>query len=233
MSKARDFWDARAREDAMHFVDSRLQYRGGDRDRFWQRGDQDLTKLLDTVGVRIDSGDRVVDIGCGVGRLSRAIAARASSVVGIDVSPEMVQLARSHNEHLQNAEFVVGDGESLDGISSYSADACISLVVFQHIPDPQVTLGYVREIGRVLKPGGWAVFQVSNDAAVHSYRLTVGRRLRAVLGRAPKGMAKPNWAGSSVELGELRAAAQDGGMTVTRIAGEGQQFCVVHTTKDR
>ena len=48
-----------------------------------------------------------------------------------------------------------------------SVDGCFSHVVFQHIPDPPITLNYVREMGRVLRPGGWALFQVSNDPTIH------------------------------------------------------------------
>src|SRR3954447_5995377 len=156
-SDARRFWDARAAEDAMFFVDSRLDYGHPDEQAFWSGGERDLDALLATVGAAIRPGASVVDIGCGIGRLSRAIAARAADVRGIDVSPRMIELARRYNDSLANVTWVVGDGVSLAGIDSASAEVCISHVVFQHIPDPAVTLGYVREIGRVLRPGGWAV----------------------------------------------------------------------------
>jgi SAM-dependent methyltransferase len=78
-------------------------------------------------------------------------------------------------------------------------------VVFQHIPDPSITLGYVREIGRVLKPGGWAVIQVSNDPAIHRPRTPLHRRLRQLAGLAPRGSGHPAWLGSSVDLGDVGA----------------------------
>ncbi len=104
----------------------------------------------------------MLEIGCGIGRMTRMLAEQAGSVLALDVSPEMVERARAYNPGLANVDWVVSDGRSLDGIDQATVDCCLSYVVFQHIPDPEVTLGYVREIGRVLKPGGWAALQVSD-----------------------------------------------------------------------
>lgn len=226
----RRFWDRRAREDPFFFVDSRLEYGRPDIDWFWREGERGLDgELLNRLGVELGPDDEVVEIGCGLGRLTRPIAARARSVRALDVSPRMLELAREHNPGLANVEWLLGDGESLAGIESASADACISYVVFQHIPDPRVTYGYVREIGRVLRPGAWAAFQVSDDPAVHSPPPTV--RLRAVaaglLGRAPRGWTRREWRGAAIDLGELRAVAEAAGLELERVEGAGTQYCVV------
>ena len=88
------FWDQRAEEDAFFFVDNRLDYGSPDLPRFWAEGERDLELLLDTVGVRVEPTDQVLEIGCGVGRLTRGLAARASSVQALDVSSRMLELAR-------------------------------------------------------------------------------------------------------------------------------------------
>jgi SAM-dependent methyltransferase len=230
----REFWDRAADENALFFVDNTLDYRSPDSERFWKTGEQQLDTLLGAVGAVIEPGDEVVEIGCGVGRLTRVIARRAESVRALDVSPRMLELARREHPQPGNVEWLLGDGVSLGGIEDESADAVISHVVFQHIPDPAVTLGYVREIGRVLRPGGWAAFQVSNDPVIHRRR--TGReglriRLHALLGRGPGGQANPAWLGSAVELDDLRAAADDGGMAVERISGAGTQMCFVLTRR--
>lgn len=222
------FWDRRARENAFYFVDSRLDYRAVDVERFWADGRRDLAQLLGLLGVEIEDGALVVDIGCGVGRLTRAARERAGHVIGVDVSAEMLARARELNDHLDGLEFLKGDGRSLDGVPDASADACISHVVFQHVPDPQITLGYVAEMGRVLRPGGWAAFQVSNDPRLHRpVRTGPLGGLRRLLGRAPRGRNKAAWLGSAVDLGALRAAASASGLAVERIVGEGTQFCCV------
>jgi ubiquinone/menaquinone biosynthesis C-methylase UbiE len=139
----------------------------------------------------------------------------------------MLAIARNENSELSNVEWIHGDGVSLRGVGDGVADAVVSHVVFQHIPDPQITLGYIREVGRVLKPGGVAALQVSNDKAVHQQRASLGERLRALVGRAPKGQAHEAWTGSAVELDDVQAAAADGGMTVEKVVGEGTQYMVV------
>jgi SAM-dependent methyltransferase len=233
-SAARRFWDERAEVHAFFAVDSRLDPDSPDLDRFWADGREDLDRLLVAVGVSFRPTDDVVEIGCGVGRLTRVIAERAASVRAIDVSEQMLRRAREHNPDLDRVEWILGDGETLDGVESGSADAVVSHVVFQHIPDPAVTLGYVREIGRVLRPGGWAAFQVSNDPKVHRPRGARSRFRAAVsrmLGRRSPWDEHPHWLGSHVELPALRAAAADGSMTVERVRGEGTQYCIVLTRR--
>jgi SAM-dependent methyltransferase len=234
-SEMRSFWDQRAEEDPFFFVDNRMEYRRPDLERFWADGERDLDLLLSALGAAVERSDTVLEIGCGVGRLTRVLSERARAVLALDVSERMLELAREHNGALSNVEWVRGDGSTLDGIRSGSVDACVSHVVFQHIPDPEITLGYVREIGRVLRPGGWAAFQISNNPRVHaggSALSGVKRALLAVAGRAPRGQHDRRWRGSMVELDALRAAAADGSMQVERIVGDGTQFCCVLLRRD-
>jgi SAM-dependent methyltransferase len=225
------FWDARAREDPFHFVDDREPYRAADLDRFWARGERDLDHLLRTLGARIEEGDAVVDLGCGVGRLTRVIAARAGQVWAVDVSGEMLDRARRLNPALENVEWVHGDGRTLRPISDQAADAVISHVTFQHLPDPGLTYDYVGEIGRVLRPGGWAAFQVSDDPSIHRPPRSLGERVLALAGRVPRGRRSPAWVGSAVSQDALHAAVESAGMAVKRVEGTGTQFCLVLVRK--
>jgi ubiquinone/menaquinone biosynthesis C-methylase UbiE len=224
----RKFWDARAREDAYYFIDNRLEYGGSDEERFWTGGPHALELMETELGVSVEPNDDVVEIGCGVGRMSRALAARARSVRALDVSPEMVSRARELNEHLENVEFIVGDGRGLAGIKDESADVVHSDVVFQHIPDPSITLSYVREMGRVLRAGGIAMFQVSNVPERHRPEPLFSRtknKVASALGRRPKGQDHRAWLGSGVELEDVSKAAREGGMTMVRVSGEGTMSC--------
>jgi SAM-dependent methyltransferase len=231
---ARRFWDRRARENPFFFVDTRLDYGDPDLDWFWRDGERILDETLALLGVEVGPEDDVVDIGCGVGRFTRALAARAATVRGLDVSPRMLELAREHNAHLENVEWIEGDGVSLAPIPDGSVDACFSYVVFQHIPDPEVTYGYVREMGRVLRPGGWAAFQVSDDASVHGRRLDHARAaLAGFLRRGPRGWTRREYRGSAVDLDELAAAAAAGGLEIERIEGAGTQYCLVLARRRR
>ena len=225
----RKFWDRRADENALYYVDNRLDFSDPDTEQFWQEGRADLDQLLELGGVAIQPRDRVVEIGCGVGRLTREIAARAAAVEAIDVSERMLELAREHNPQLTNVSWLLGDGESLRPVQDAGADLCISHVVFQHIPDPLITLDYVREMGRVLKPGGSSTFQISNQPSIHSVdgREGLGSKLRGWLRRGPRGQDHPAWRGSAVDLDDLAAAAEEVGLTLQSVTGRGTQFCVV------
>ncbi|MCW3041700.1 MAG: class SAM-dependent methyltransferase [Solirubrobacterales bacterium] len=225
------FWDARAREDANYFVDNRLQYGDGDEAWFWAQGERDLAQMLELLDVTPSPEDVVLDVGCGVGRLLKAITPQVRASVGIDVSAEMVARARENLAGLP-VTLHVGDGMSLQPVPDASVDGVISLVVFQHIPDPQITLGYVRDIGRVLKPGGWAAIHVSGDPDIHTADYKMPSKLKQLVRRAPRGQDDPAWRGSAVSIPEVRAAAADGGCTLEHTHAEGTQFCLVRLRRD-
>jgi SAM-dependent methyltransferase len=228
----RRFWDRRAEENPWYFISNVLDYSKPDLERFWASGEHDLEVILGTLDAEIEPSAHVVEIGCGAGRMTRSIARRAGRVTAVDVSPRMLEIAREQNEGLANVEWLLGDGETLAGIADASAEVCFSHIVFQHIPDPQVTLTYVREMGRVLRPGGFALFQVSNAPDVHRRPYEGPRRRWAALrGRWPRGQRAPAWVGSPVDLDDLRAAAADARLEVDRIVGEGTQFCFVRARR--
>jgi SAM-dependent methyltransferase len=227
----RSFWDERAREDAIYFVDNRQEYGEPDLERFFAEGERALDGFFEDVGVSVRPQDAVIDIGCGVGRLTRAIASRAARVVAIDVSQEMLDRAGELNSDLATVEWRLGDGSSLTGVEDGSADACVSAVVFQHLPDADITLGYIREIGRVLRPGGWAAIQFSNDPGVHQRRLFPRVTVRGLLRRGPRGQRNRSWLGSALSLDDLRRAAAEGGLDVEKVTGEGTLFCCARLRK--
>jgi len=226
--KISEYWDARAEENPFYFVDNRLSYSEPDLERFWAGGVVSLDRVLDSVGAVLKPEDEVLEVGCGVGRLTREIAARSASVRAIDVSERMIEAARELNEGLTNVEWIVGDGTTLAPIPDAAVDACVSDVVFQHIPDPEITLGYVREMARTLRAGGWAAFQTSNDPSVHRKRSTLERaraRARALLGRGPRGQTHAAWLGSAIDLEALREAAAASDAEIERVANPGTQYC--------
>lgn len=224
------YWDQRASESPFYYVDCEMRFDDIDMDAFWRGGEDAVAGLLGALGVELKEDDEVVEIGCGVGRLTRVIAARARWVHALDISEQMLSTARLQNAQLGNVRWIHGDGTTLAPLTDASFDACVSFVVFQHLPDPQITYGYVREIGRVLRPGGWAAFQVSNDPARHRRPTGLDRvrkQVRATVRGGPRGATNPAWLGSAVQLDDLRRAAADGGLELERIENEGTQFCLV------
>jgi len=103
----------------------------------------------------LDSGENVVDVGCGAG-IDSLIAARMvapnGKVIGIDMTPAMLDKAENARQEAgtTNAEFKEGYGEKLP-VSDGWADVVISNGVFNLMPDK---LAALSEMSRVLKPGG-------------------------------------------------------------------------------
>jgi SAM-dependent methyltransferase len=228
--KMRRFWNRRAREDPFFFVDSRLPYGSPDTYRFWEDARGDLDNILGALEIEIQPEDSIVEIGCGVGRMTRVLAKRGGDVRALDVSERMLGLAREYNAHLRNVQWLLGDGATLAQIEDASADVCFSTLVFQHIPDPEITMLYIGEMGRVLRPGGWAAFQVSNAPDIHRKR-TLRERLRGSLlaarGRGPRGQAAAPWLGSAVDLDRVQKIAASAGMATERVVGAGTLMCAV------
>ncbi len=94
----------------------------------------------------------VLEIGCGTGILSLGIAPCAAKVVGTDISPEMVEIARrkAEQERLGNVEFRVGDGYSLP-FEDGSFDTLLLFNTLHVVKEPEALL---REAHRLLKPSG-------------------------------------------------------------------------------
>jgi ubiquinone/menaquinone biosynthesis C-methylase UbiE len=98
----------------------------------------------------LTSNDRLLDVGCGTGSASRAASAVAGSIVGIDLSSQMLREAAELADGVDNVAFVRADAEALPfADASFTAAICTNS--FHHYPDPVRAL---REIARVLTPGG-------------------------------------------------------------------------------
>ena len=102
-------------------------------------------------------GDRVLDLGCGVGDQSAALAHRGASVIGIDANDELLNVARA--KKLTNVEFRRGDLSSSLDVES-PADAIWCSFVAAYFPDLKAALA---RWSKALEPGGWiAVVEVDD-----------------------------------------------------------------------
>jgi SAM-dependent methyltransferase len=94
--------------------------------------------------------DRVLDVGCGTGAASRQAARTAASVVGIDLSLEMIHQATALADGIENVRFEVADAEHLPfRAAEFAAVLCSN--AFHHYTDPRRAM---TEMARVLVPGG-------------------------------------------------------------------------------
>jgi SAM-dependent methyltransferase len=102
---------------------------------------------------------RGLDFGCGVGRLTQALGRRMSRVVGADISPVMIDLARQLNRYPDRAEYVCIAETALDTLPSRSFQFIYSNIVLQHVPS-DISVRYLSEFFRLLAPDGLLVFQL-------------------------------------------------------------------------
>lgn len=156
-------WDDRARKNALHYICS--ERNDWDTESFFESGEADYDRLvapfLANIGF-VPKGKSVLEIGCGVGRVTRSFARRFSSVTALDVSTEMLDRGRELNKEFVNIQWTKGDGKTFANVQSNSIDFVFSYLVLQHIPSKDLVLANVREMMRVLKPGGAYCFQFNS-----------------------------------------------------------------------
>jgi ubiquinone/menaquinone biosynthesis C-methylase UbiE len=99
----------------------------------------------------LPAGDeRALDVGTGAGALALALAPHVREVVGVDLVPELLELARTRAEGLSNVTFVEGDAARLDFESDWF-DLTGTMRTLHHVPRPELV---VAELARVTRPGG-------------------------------------------------------------------------------
>lgn len=100
------------------------------------------------------SNQKMVEIGCGIGRLAPAFSKIFEDYVGVDVSEQMVNTAKENTGDIKNVEFFANNGFDLSMINNESKDFVFEGFVFQHIPQKNIVESYCKEAFRVLKNGG-------------------------------------------------------------------------------
>ncbi len=185
----REGWNERARKDAFFYVET--EHWDGDVDAFFALGEERAGLLVDPVLRTLATpaaASVALDVGCGVGRLSRAFASRFREVVGVDVSDEMVARATELNpaSRYPNLSFESSDGLTLPRETG-SVDFVFSYEVFQHMPSHAVILRNLREVRRVLRPAGVALLHLATTPGTSRFsRSAIGRWLPGWLVRALK-----------------------------------------------
>lgn len=187
LDRQRSDWETLAHADPLWAVLTDPARKGGrwEPDEFLATGERELDEVLEEAAALglPDSGAAFLDFGCGAGRITRAAAARFERCVGVDIAEGMVETAWSLNADRPQCEFIVSDRDDLALFEDDTFDLAYSSVVLQHQPSRELALGYVRELVRVVRPGGGLVFQLPR-ATAPLHRLELSRRLYGVARRA-------------------------------------------------
>jgi SAM-dependent methyltransferase len=163
LENSRTFWDGHAQRDPLWAIISDSDKKDGKWDlrRFFQTGIAEISSLFYELDSRRVPMRRrsALDFGCGVGRLTQALAPHFERVVGVDISPAMVELARGLNRFPREVSYVCNLAPDLHVFGDAEFDFVVSHIVLQHVR-PEITLLYLDEFFRVLAPGGILVFQL-------------------------------------------------------------------------
>lgn len=165
LGSVRENWEAIGAHDPLWGVLTDPAKRGNrwDEGEFYATGVREVAELVEYVR-RMEPGhtfERALDFGCGVGRLSFALAAHYARVDGVDISKGMLSRATAKNTYGERVAFVHNESATLP-FGDGTFDLVYSNIVLQHM-DRKDALGFVREFIRVVKPGGLAVFQAPSS----------------------------------------------------------------------
>ena len=169
-------WDEAARKDAMYYIC--WDVKNWNKEDFFMSGEKDVLEFTSDFFKKyefVPSDKRVLDIGCGVCRLTRALSGAFKEAYGVDISGEMIERAKTLNTDRVNLHFDKNSGSDLTLFEDNFFDFCFSYIVFQHIPDDRIIENYIREISRVLKPGGLFKFQVLGSKPRLKNRIPIPR----------------------------------------------------------
>jgi SAM-dependent methyltransferase len=210
-------WDAVSRS----LSDARYSVAGtndaGDLDK---TGESTALDIIKETALR--QADRVLEIGCGVGRVGVKLASRCGHWTGADVSAHMLGHARQALAGVSNVSFVPLNGIDLEGVADASMDVVYCTAVFMHL-DEWERYRYVVEAFRVLKPGGRIYYDNFSLLSPDGWRLFLDTA------RLDPAARPPNVSKASTPE-ELRAYAQHAGFEEIRVR-PGDLFATVIARK--
>lgn len=136
----------------------------------------EIVAWLDAEGLLQPAPRDVLDLGCGIGRLSMALAPRCRSVLGVDVSPGMVAEARQRCAGLGNARFEVTEGQDLAMLPDQAFDLVLAVDSVPYMVQVGVADRHAEDAARTLRPeGALVILNLSYRQDIAADRADVAR----------------------------------------------------------
>jgi len=192
LQKLQRTWEGLAQADPLWAIctDPAKQNQRWSREEFFITGKNEVgvvLRCLAELGVSVDGKAPALDFGCGVGRLTRALAEHFAECWGVDISPTMIRLAQEFNRDLPQCRFLLNERDELESLQDNYFGFVYTSIVLQHMADRYIRK-YIAELVRVLRPGGVLVFQLPDSlrgSALARIRAKVAlrARLQSVFGK--------------------------------------------------
>lgn len=209
-------WDKFAKENPFYYV--LTNQASQDPEHFFRSGKEvcdSIVNELETLGV-FPEQSTLLEVGCGVGRMTKWLAQRFYKVVATDLSEEMIKLARQYVQ-ADNVNFLHTPESDLKGLANQSIDVAVSYLVFQHIESTHIISRYVKEIHRILKVGGtaWLQFDTRPLSLIHRLYLRVPAFLDRLLPKhRRKGVRRypkrSEWLRSEIKMNKFSIISERG-----------------------
>ena len=204
-------WDQFGRMDPMWAVltaDDKRGRRWGT-DEFFASGEQEIEEVLNHIqGLGLPTPqNRALDFGCGVGRLTQALAGRFEVVCGVDIAPSMIEQAEKLNRFSDNCTYHLNQTTDLRLFEKDSFDFVYTNITLQHMR-PKFIIKYLSEFLRILQPGGILAFQLPSERMRGAS--TVKRMARALV---------PEWLIDKAFHWKIRWKAYQAGQPVMEMYG--------------
>ena len=178
----------------------------------------------------------MLELGCGAGRMTPNFARRYGRVLALDLSAEMLVRARQIHAQQKNILWLRVNGSDLGCLPNDSADFVFTYLVLQHLPNKQLVFSYVREMLRVLRPGGAFLFQFNGshqptmnlrgrlawgvvDALWSAQLLRLSRAIASFLGLDPA-VAGKSWRGAAIGANQMVEVVQSNEGEIRELSGE-------------
>ena len=219
LAQMKEDWNRRAVENARWYINTlRLDQSEEEFDRSGREGVEQW--ILPEIELLTQGADprslRLLEIGCGIGRMTRHLASIFGEIYATDVSGEMIERARRRLADLPNVHLYETSGADVDPLPDDFFDIVYSIFVFQHVPTREAIRSTLIDAWRTLRPGGLLRFQ-TNGVTADSFRAT----------------AKNTWVGETYSAADVRALAGELGAQVVSIYGADTLYCFSTLRKPR
>jgi ubiquinone/menaquinone biosynthesis C-methylase UbiE len=166
-------WNLLGKEDPMWAILVSADKKGNKwkPDEFFASGRKEIDELiknLDHLGLKIIK-HTALDFGCGIGRLTQALAFHFEQVSGVDIAKSMIETADKFNQFKDRCHYYLNTQDNLALFATDSFDLIYTNIVLQHI-EPRYSKKYIAEFIRILKPEGILVFQIPSEQKKIEYK---------------------------------------------------------------